>query len=86
MFKLTALLLISSAVITESKLRASSSKDSIERKLLERTKVSGECTTANFIAALGTISDLANILGWMNSDLMEIELQKRCAAALKPTM
>ena len=97
MYKLTALLVVSSSHVADSALRgvASQSNNSSNQQEHYRTLelsqvelVSGGCTVDNFASAVGGRNVLASWLGdaSYDDDTMQQILTTKCANALQPQM
>ena len=96
MYKLTALLVVSSSHVADSALRgvASQSNNSPNQqhdRTLELSQVelvSGGCTVDNFVSAVGGRNVLASWLGdaSYDDDTMQQILTTKCANALQPQM
>lgn len=89
LLKLSLFISILSSSQIEAALRGTTSShffDDAERKLAE-TKISGECTVANFAASVGGKANLASLLKTNNNDaIMQGVLDTKCANSLKPSM
>jgi hypothetical protein len=89
LLKLSLFISILSSSQIEAALRGTTSShffDDAERKLAE-TKISGECTVANFAASVGGKANLASLLKTNNNDaIMQGVLDTKCANSLKPSI
>jgi hypothetical protein len=87
MFKPIYLLLITSFTMAKAALRGTLPKSSSDQhRNLAVLNISGECTVANFAAAVGGTTKLATYLGTTNNvSVMQGILDTKCANALKPT-
>lgn len=85
---LLALSLLSFSSATSPTLRGSTTKEKGEQRTLQGGgSFIGKCTVSNFIAAVGSSSQLASLLGVSNNESdLQAALDAKCAAALVPVL